>query len=274
MIVELTPSGGGPTEQAVVSGDGSFDLPAIDPGYYELRVSTLGGAILYSEGVLISNSRRSLSIRIPDAPTPVRPVEGAVSIQQLMHKAPPEARKAFEKGRQAEIKGNHQQAAELFHQAVSIDPEFADAFNGLGAAEAGKGDYAQAIESFQKAIDVAPDHPLALANLSIMLDKTGRYDEAVPVARRALQFMPSSSTIRYVLATSMLFGKGESDEVLEDLERSASDIPSAHLLAAEILDHRGKRVEAVRHLEDFLRAAPSNDKQRSRAETMLARLKQ
>jgi cytochrome c-type biogenesis protein CcmH/NrfG len=109
--------------------------------------------------------------------------------------------------------------------------------------------------------------------MSIVLAKSERYDEAVPVARRALQLMPASGTIRYILATSLLFSKGESDEVLENLLRSSSEVPFAHLLAAEILAHRGSRSEAAQHIEDYLRAAPANDKQRSQAEEMLAQLR-
>lgn len=272
MTVELEPNEGGLSQQAVVNGDGSFDLPAVAPGYYQLRVSTSSGAVLHSEGVLISNARNTLSIRIPEPPASHRAPAGAVSIQQLAHKSPPEARKAFEKGQRAEVKGDHEKAEVLFRQAVSIDPGFADAFNGLGAAQAGKGELSLAAESFQKAIDIAPDYPLALKNLGIVLAKSGKYDDAAVVARRALQFMPDSATVRYLLATSILFGTGETDEVLFDLERSAGEIPSAHLLAAEILARRGKREEALHHVQDYLRVAPSNDKQRSRAEAMLAKL--
>jgi tetratricopeptide (TPR) repeat protein len=238
-----------------------------------MRISTGSGAVLYSEGVVISDSHHPLLIHLPDEPKPVHPPSGSVSVQQLAHKAPPQARKAFEKGEQAEAKGKHQQAAEMFQHAVSIDPDYADAFNELGVAQAAQGQTSDAIESFQKAIDTAPEHPTALANLSIELAKAGRYDEAATAARRALQFMPASGKIRYILATSILAIKGDSDEVLENLERSANEIPSANVVAAEILTRRGKREEAAQLLEKYLHAAPSNDKERGRAEAMLAQLR-
>jgi hypothetical protein len=67
--------------------------------------------------------------------------------------------------------------------------------------------------------------------------------------------------------------KGDSDEVLENLERSTSEIPGAHLVAARLLMRRGKRTEALHHVEDYLRATPADDQDRSRAMSMLAELR-
>src|SRR5262249_52450309 len=141
------------------------------------------------------------------------------------------------------------------------------------ALDAARGNLEQAVVDYQKAIDAVPEHRLALSNLSIVLAKLRRFDEAATVARRALQFAPSSGPLRYVLATSMLFTKGDSGDVLDNLERSASDVPIAHLVAAELLVRRGKRIEAIHHVEDFLRSVPADDKHRDRAQAMLAELR-
>jgi tetratricopeptide (TPR) repeat protein len=272
LTVELSPNGDGHSQNVVVNPDGTFDFRRVTPGSYELRVLAAGDTVLDQETVIVSTPWQSLSIRIPDSTSTSRHGEDIISARQLIHKVPIEARKAFEKGERAKTKGNPQMAAELFRQAVSIDPEFADAFNELGAVEAEHGDLPQAIKSFQKAIDVVPEHRLALANLSIVLAKSGRYEDAAAVARRALKFTPGSGILHYVLASSLLV-KGESDEVLDHLERSTSEVPFAHLLAAQILAHRGQRLEAMHHVEDYLRTAPSDDKQRNRAEAMLAQLR-
>jgi Flp pilus assembly protein TadD len=276
LTVELTPTGSGSTQRAMVSGDGTFEVPSLESGFYELRVVNSGGAVLHTEIVNVAGPRQVLSIRIPEpsaSASAAGSAQGPVSVRQLMHKAPPQAQKAFEKGQQAENKGNHQQAAEFFQQAVSIDPEYADAYNELGAVQARQNYFPQAIQSLQKAIDLVPDHPMAIANMSIVLAKAGRYEEATVAARRALRFNPASSSVRYILATCLMQVKGESDEVLDNLERSAPEIPFAHMLAAEILAHRGKREEAARHVEEYLRAIPPDDKHRSRAEAMLAQLR-
>jgi len=272
LTVELS-GNEGMAESAMVSSDGSFEIRSAESGPHELRVVGPGGVVIHQETVVIAGSNQVLSIRLPQSSRVSSTADSTVSVHQLAHKVPPQARKAFDKGEQAESKGDHQLAAEMFRQAVSIDPEFADAFNELGAVDVAQGDLARAIEDFQRAIDVAPEHRLALANMSIVLAKMRRFAEAADVARRALRVMPGSGTIRYVLATSQLFVSGDNDEVLDNLERSAGEIPLAHLLAAELLVRRGRRDDAVHHVEEYLRAVPADDKERDRAEAMLIELR-
>jgi tetratricopeptide (TPR) repeat protein len=274
LTIELSTTNGGVSERASVSGDGSFNLRSVQPGVYELRVYD-GGAIVHQETVMIGSANQPLSIHLREAPSPTSThyPNSTVSIKQLAHRPPPLARRAFEKGSMAEGNRDHEHAAEYFREAVTIDPEFADAYNELGAVDAARGNLPQALEDFQKAVNVVPEHPLALPNLSIVLAKLRRFHEAADVARRALQLSPGSGTLRYVLATSLYFEKGPTDEVLENLEGASSEVPIAYLVAARLLDLRGKRDEAVRHVETFLRVAPADDKDRDRAKAMLAELR-
>ncbi len=110
----------------------------------------------------------------------------------------------------------------------------------------------EAAEEFQKAIDLVPEHPMALPNLSIVLAKMKNYHDAGEVARRALKVVPGSGRIHYILAVSMLAEHGNLDEIIAHLERAATDVPSAHLTAAELLAQRGRSPEAIRHLEEYL----------------------
>ena len=274
LTVELSTSSGGTTERVSVSGDGSFVLRSVQPGVYELRVYD-GGALLHQESVMIASANQPLSIHLSETPssTSTRYPNSTVSIKQLAHRPPPEARKAFEKGSLAEGNGDHEHAAELFREAITIDPEFADAYNELGAVDAARGNLPQALKDFQKAVNIVPEHPLALPNLAIVLAKLRRFHGAAVVARRALQLSPGSGTVRYVLATSLYFENGPTDEVLENLEKAASEVPMAYLVAARLLDVRGNRDEAIRHVETFLRVAPAEDKDRERAKAMLAELR-
>jgi tetratricopeptide (TPR) repeat protein len=273
LTVELSGRGVGPAASARVDPDGSFEFQSVQRGTYELRLITAGGVVLHLETVVLNGSSQPLSIRLSGASPGLGSAGSTVSMRQLSHKVPAAARKAFDKGAQAESKKQYQVAADFFRQAVSVDPEYADAFNELGTMEAKQGDLPRAAEDFQKAIDVVPEHDLALSNLSIVLAKLGRFNEAVEVARRALRVTPNSGTLRFVLAASLLLDKGDSDEVLENLERSASEVPRAHLVAAELLARRGRREEAAQHVQDYLRVAPADDRERDRAKAMLGELR-
>src|SRR5215467_1918398 len=158
LTVELDGNGAGPSQSAMVRGDGTFEIPAVTPGMHELRVVTLGGGVLYSQPVVLQNPNQPLSIRI-DSPkgSANRGAGGGgntVSIQQLNHKVPPAAQSAFAKGEKLATKGSYREAADAFRQALAVDPEFADAYNELAAAEAELGELPASAEHFQKAIDL------------------------------------------------------------------------------------------------------------------------
>ena len=273
LTVELASDGAGRSETAVVDPDGAFEFRSATPGMRELRVIAPNGKVLHQEYVSIAPNQR-LSIRLSGQPSVKESAEGTVSLQQLQHKVPAPALKAFHKGEQAAAEGNLEQARACFQEAVARDPEFADAYNELGAAEAGLNHFPEAAAQFQKALDLAPEHRQALPNLSIALANMKRFHEAGEVARRALRVVPGDGRIHYILATSLLEEHGNVDEIILHLERAAATIPSAHLTAAELLAQRGRSEAAIRHLEEYLQVAPLGDSRRPKAEARLAQLRQ
>jgi tetratricopeptide (TPR) repeat protein len=276
LSVELVADGSGLSETVPVNLDGSFEFRSGSPGTHELRVIAPNGAVIHQEYVSITSSNQTLSIHLGDrSPAGAANRGGStVSLQQLNHKVPAAAQKAYQKGEQAASKGNLEEACAHFEEAVKIDPEFADAYNDLGAAKAGMKQLPEAAAEFQKAIDLAPEHPLALPNLSIVLAKMKNYHDAGEVARRALRVAPGSGKIHYILAVSILADHGNLDDALVHLERAAAEVPSAHITAAEILAQRGRSPEAIRHLEDYLATAAPDDAKRPKVEARLAELRQ
>jgi len=273
LMVELVASGHGVTGSTYVRPDGSFEFPAVTPGGYQLRLTGAGGTILHQETVMINGPEPNLSINLPGRPNADPNGGGTISIRQLQHKIPPEARKEFSEGVKASKKGDHQRAVEHFHKAVTIDPELADGYNNLGSAHAALGQLEQAAQQFQHAIDVIPDHHLALANLSVTLCKMEQYPEAEQVARRVLKLDSGLLKIRYILAVSLIAQHRDSPEILENLQRAAADVPKAHLVAAEVLAQAGHRDDAAKEIEEYLRVAPEQDVERQKLKTWLARLR-
>jgi tetratricopeptide (TPR) repeat protein len=269
--VELVTPGERP-ERSLVDPDGSFKVRSAGTGSYELRVIGPSGAIIHEEIVTVDGGQ-FLSIRIPGERAVTRAGAPTISLQELRHKIPPQAQKAFEKGRQAAAKGNPSDAAESFRRAVTIDPEFVDGFNELGAAEATVGNLPAATENFQKALNLVPEHPRALCNLTVVLARQNQFHEAGAVARRALKVVPNSGAVRYILATSLVLENGDRNEAIENYEKAADQVPKAHLAAADLLAQGGRRQDAIRHLEQYLRSAPAGDRDRANVETRLAELR-
>jgi tetratricopeptide (TPR) repeat protein len=275
VTVELAGQGGGVMERVPVNADGSFEFRQAAAGTYELRVVGFGGEVLHQETVYLNGSNQSLSIRLPERTgSASRATGSSVSIGELSHKIPAQAQKLFDKGEQSFAKHNVAEARDLYRQALELDPEFVDAYNELGAAEAAMGRLPEAAEQFQKAIDIAPENQLALPNLCIVLAKMRRFHEAGEVARRALRVVPGSGPIHYILAASIIEEHGNADEAIEHMKRAAAEIPSAHLVASDLLADRGRRQEAVRQLEEYLLVTSPTDTMRPKVEARLAELRQ
>jgi tetratricopeptide (TPR) repeat protein len=273
LMVELSPLGRSGSVSVPLELGGAFEFQGVAPGQYQLRVVGAAGMIVYEESVLITGAYQNLSIQLPSKSKAGRSNQATVSIRQLQHKIPGEAQKEFDKGRSASTKGDHSNALEHFHKAVTIDPEFADAFNGIGATYVALGQLQPAADQFQKAIDLVPDHPLALANLSVVLCKLEHYHEAGQVARRALKLDPTLVKMRYVLGLSLATEGGDKGEALDNLQRAAAEIPKAHLLAAQILIDRDQREDAIKHVEEYLRSSPADDIDRQKVGAWLDQLR-
>jgi tetratricopeptide (TPR) repeat protein len=272
LTVELEPGGSSISEGVPVNADGSFEFRSATAGMHELRVTTGDGTVIHQEYVNINRANQYLWINLSNPSGPSQSTGGVVSLQQLRHKIPAKAMKEFHKGQDAANKGNQQEAVEYFRKALAIDPEFADAHNELGVAQSSRGELPQAAEQFQKAIDLAPGHLQALPNLSIVLCKMKRYREAGEVARRALKVAPGLARVRYVLAVSLIAEHGDSAEALDNLQRAAAEIPQARLLAADLLVQAGRREEAARQLEAYLRILRPHDTDRHKIEAWLSQL--
>jgi tetratricopeptide (TPR) repeat protein len=260
-------------ESVPLSIDGTFEFRSAQDGVQELRVLSPRGEVIHRQTVVINGPQQLLAIRLPENTSVPRSGSNTVSLQQLQHKVPPEAKKAFDRGQRLVAENKYSEAITAFRQAVTVDPEYADGLNELGVVEAATGDLEHAAEHFQKAVDLAPEHSAALPNLSIALAKLKRFHEAAEVARRAIKVVPDSGRVRYILAACILIEHGDPEEALVHLERATGEVPKAHLVAADVLVILGRPQEAIRHLEEFLKIAPPDDKDRPGAEARLASLK-
>jgi tetratricopeptide (TPR) repeat protein len=273
LTVELVGQGPAGTVSASREGAGGFEFHGVAPGAYQLRLTGAAGTVVYEEPVFVNAGYQNLSIQVPAKSKTAGSTDATVSVRQLQHKVPAEAQKEFSKGNAASIKGDQPRALDHFQKAVTLDPEFADAFNGIGMSYAALGKLPEAADQFQKAIDLVSDHPGAAANLSIVLCKLNHYHEAGEMARRALRLNPGLLKLRYVLGISLVNEGGDKVEALDNLRRATEEVPRAHLLVAKILAETGQREDAAQHLEDYLRLSPADDRDRPAVKEWLEQLR-
>jgi tetratricopeptide (TPR) repeat protein len=68
----------------------------------------------------------------------------------------PAAQRAYEQGLKLEQEGRHQQAALKFLEVIGINPEFGDAYYGLGSSELHAGRTEEGIKAFLQLAQIEP----------------------------------------------------------------------------------------------------------------------
>jgi serine/threonine protein kinase/Tfp pilus assembly protein PilF len=155
-------------------------------------------------------------------------------------------------------------AISLFQKALDLDPEYAEAWAGLGGGYQLKGAQLslpelleKAIEYEQRALAINPALADAHTWLGAALLSLGRTDEALASLREAVRLEPGQARPWSMLARGYWVGKGQLTEGIEALERAAAINPQfgyAHLqlafLYTEIEDF-GKAEKAARRAVDL-----------------------
>lgn len=77
-----------------------------------------------------------------------------------------------------------------FRQAISLDPQYAYPYNGLGIALYGQGDIVSAMELYRQAIAMDPDSSTAYCNLGDALNHIGHYMDALISFRQTINLDP------------------------------------------------------------------------------------
>jgi uncharacterized protein HemY len=273
LLLDLKPVSGPGKQIAIIDVNGSFEITVREPGLYTLQIIGMGGQVLKDQIVEIQGSHQFLSLILPELPDANTSKQANVSVSQLSHTVPDEAREAFRKGQEAVRKHKNEKAVKHFREAVTKDPEFAEAYNELGASLFAMGQSKEAIEQFQKAIDLVPDHELALYNMCVVLGKLQRWHEAEEAARRSLNHYPDQPPIRFILAVSLISENEHLGEALDNLRKAAVEFPKAHLVAADVLEQTGRKKEAGDQLEEYLRVSSPQDTDVERVKFWLMKLR-
>ena len=127
------------------------------------------------------------------------------------------------------VKKSNPIAREMFSKAISLDPDYAAAFTGLGLVEFAKVSYGwtefpgeslkRSYQYGQKAIDLDPNNSTAHELLSSVYTFQNKFDLAILEARQALKLNPNSATIYSQLGWALLWA-GQIEESISVLEIS------------------------------------------------------
>ncbi len=143
--------------------------------------------------------------------------------------------------------GRLDEAIANYNKAISIDPDFAEAYNNLGIALKGLGRLDEAVESYNRAISINPDFAEAHCNLGNALRDLSQLTEAVDSYDKAVSIKPAFVEAHNNLGIA-LKGLGRLDEAVESYLKAISINPNhteAHNSLGNALNELGRFDEAV-----------------------------
>ncbi len=99
--------------------------------------------------------------------------------------------------------GQEADAAECYLSAVSLDPNFTEAWNNMGNALAALGKLEDALPAYERALSVEPGYPDAHCNLALVLERLGKRRQAAAHRAACSQAYPPETRLRLLRAPFM-----------------------------------------------------------------------
>jgi len=156
-------------------------------------------------------------------------------------------------GNVLKIQGKPDEAVACYRKALEFRPDYAEAYNNMGATLEEKGDKDEAIAAYRKALEFRPDYAEACHNLGNTLKAKGEVEEAVACYRKATEINPKYAEAFNSLGIA-LKEQGKLDEAIESYQKALELEPGgagAYYNIANALGERGKADEAI---ERYLKA--------------------
>jgi tetratricopeptide (TPR) repeat protein len=121
----------------------------------------------------------------------------------------------------------HIEGIRAFREAVRIEPEFVDAWQGLALAHVQLGETAEAGEAFQQVVCLEPDHATAWVGLGAVRAELGDHRAAALAFREAVRVRPDAS---------IFFGLGSAHAQLNEAEEAREAFRQAVALNPDLAE--------------------------------------
>jgi serine/threonine protein kinase len=154
---------------------------------------------------------------------------------------------------------------ESARQALSIDPNLAEAHFSLASSYSIKGELSKARLSFLKALELNPNLIEAMNNYSLEEVQSGRLDVALYWAVRAFHLAPNSGNSYYHLSIPLLELADDptTERWLTEGEQHHPNAMRMQFVHALLEAHRGKLDEGLRRAREAVKTSPANEELQS-----------
>lgn len=175
------------------------------PGFAECAVG-IGRCNLalgqYDQALEAFKKALSLSPGLPEALEGLKEARQGAQQAALAGAASGESDPAVQKFLEGEgllAQGSYQRAADAFNTSTQLDPENADAWQGLGRAYSGLNEYADAIRAFRRASELKPGDVHILLDLGAAYAAAKRTSDAITTYEQVLNLDPNSTEAKQAL---------------------------------------------------------------------------
>lgn len=187
------------------------------------------------------------------------PDEGTtVSMTSML--APKDAKKAYEKGRDAVKKKKVDDAQKEFQKAVAAYPKYADAWYQLGVIQMDQKNKEAARTSFTQSITADPKLAPPYVNLAILDAQDGKWKEVVDSTSKAIRLDPIDFPIAFyfdALGNYNLQNFEAAEKSARQLQKldTTHRFPIADRILASVLADRKDYSGAAQQMRDYLKIA-------------------
>src|ERR1044071_7739575 len=259
------------TDQSILStlytnSSGEFQIRNLSQGIYfveaEIKNSKFETTVRRVElgrGVMVDVN---LELREKKDPAALNRSNKVVSAAELQQTIPSAAKKQYELGLKFVTKGDFQQAATHFQNALSIYPEYLAARNDLGAQYLKLKQIDEAEKHFQIVLDKDPKNFNAKFNMGLVQVERHNYDEAISLLNQAVAIDSTRPVARLWIGIAKV-EQGDLDSAEAELTRAlimgGSECVAAHYHLARIYFSRGAIQDATRSVQAYIQQAPRGE---------------
>lgn len=180
--------------------------------------------------------------------------EEAISCQHKAISLQPDYAEAYvDLGNACQNQGKLNDAIASYNQVIALNPDDARAYNYLGNVHNKKGNQDAAVVSYQKALSLKPDYAVARYNLGNTFMRQGKLDEAVSSFKKTLLFTPEQTEKQLRGSTYCCLGhafqeQGNGPDAVSCLNNAISLLPDY----LEAYNSLGNALLAMGNIEDAI----------------------
>lgn len=256
------------TQQSILStlytnNSGEFQIRNLSEGIYFVQAEVshfepVMKRVELGRGLMVD---LILELRAKNDPTGNR-LGKVVSAAELRQVIPSAAKKQYELGLKFVSKGNFQQAATHFQEAISIYPEYLAARNDLGAQYLKLKQIDEAEKHFEIVLRDDPKNFNAKFNMGLVQFERRNYAEAISLLQQAVAIDSTRPVARMWIGIAKLeMGDVEiaEAELTRALIMGGDECVAAHYHLARIFRSRGDLTEASRSVRSYIQLAPKGE---------------